>query len=374
MYQCVFVIFQRTFGWSLSAGMDLDNNNYPDLLVGAYESNNAVFLKSAPVVHLDSEVQLLVPGKQINLGNKNCAIRDGTRVPCVDLEVTLEYDGVGVPDTINLEVQYVLDAKKQKELRRLFFVDYERETERNETITVTRGKKERKRMKVHLPASGIQDKLTSIDVQVRYSLAKPNRNYYGRQRRELAPVLGHYDQMATDSVSIQKNCGPDNKCVPNLVIDVSHADAYVWGSEEKLEITADIYNAGEDAFNTFLYLSLPKEIEYSSANSSASSILDCSRPLPSNNRTLKCDIGNPLPSRTTVSTGTIYVLCIVVIHSQITIMFCRPLLEFSYNQPRHLLQMKKITLENMPSTWLLPVQIQRIQAMRLTMRNSFIFH
>jgi len=46
----------RTFGWSLSGGMDLDNNEYPDLLIGAYESTNAVFLRSAPVVHLDSKV------------------------------------------------------------------------------------------------------------------------------------------------------------------------------------------------------------------------------------------------------------------------------------------------------------------------------
>ena len=46
-----------TFGWSLSAGMDLDENEYPDLLIGAYESASAVYLKSAPVVHLDSKVQ-----------------------------------------------------------------------------------------------------------------------------------------------------------------------------------------------------------------------------------------------------------------------------------------------------------------------------
>lgn len=48
----------RTFGWSLSAGMDLDNNEYPDLLVGAYDSSNAVYLRSAPVVHLKSKVKL----------------------------------------------------------------------------------------------------------------------------------------------------------------------------------------------------------------------------------------------------------------------------------------------------------------------------
>ena len=46
-----------TFGWSLSAGMDLDENEYPDLLIGAYESANAVYLRSAPVVHLDSKVR-----------------------------------------------------------------------------------------------------------------------------------------------------------------------------------------------------------------------------------------------------------------------------------------------------------------------------
>ena len=90
----------RTFGCSLSAGMDLDNNQYPDLLVGAYESGNAVYLKSAPVVHLESEVRFLVPSKQVDLNNKQCTIKDGTRVPCVDVEVTLEYDGVGVPETI----------------------------------------------------------------------------------------------------------------------------------------------------------------------------------------------------------------------------------------------------------------------------------
>ena len=47
----------RTFGWSLSAGMDLDKNFYPDLLVGAYESNNAVYLRSEPVVNLDAKVK-----------------------------------------------------------------------------------------------------------------------------------------------------------------------------------------------------------------------------------------------------------------------------------------------------------------------------
>ena len=48
----------------------------------------------------DSEVQFLVPSKQVDLNTKNCYLSDGTAVPCVDIEVTLEYSGVGVPDQI----------------------------------------------------------------------------------------------------------------------------------------------------------------------------------------------------------------------------------------------------------------------------------
>lgn len=34
-----------TFGFSLSGGMDLDNNLYPDLVVGAYDSDTVFFFR-----------------------------------------------------------------------------------------------------------------------------------------------------------------------------------------------------------------------------------------------------------------------------------------------------------------------------------------
>jgi hypothetical protein len=43
-------------------------------------------------------------------------------------------------------------------------------------------------------------------------------------------------------------------------------EAYVIGSSEKLEISADIKNAGEDAFNAMLYLQIPRGVNYINAN------------------------------------------------------------------------------------------------------------
>lgn len=34
-----------TFGFSLSGGIDLDGNQYPDMVVGAYDSNRAIVFK-----------------------------------------------------------------------------------------------------------------------------------------------------------------------------------------------------------------------------------------------------------------------------------------------------------------------------------------
>ena len=45
----------RGFGISFSRSLDVDNNGYPDFAVGAHKSNQAVLLRSQPIVKYQVE-------------------------------------------------------------------------------------------------------------------------------------------------------------------------------------------------------------------------------------------------------------------------------------------------------------------------------
>jgi hypothetical protein len=90
----------KTFGFSLSGGLDLDNNQYPDLLVGAYASDRAIFLKARPVVNMTATLTLAKDS--ISLDDKDCNLADGSRVPCFGIKLCLQYNGIGVENKLGL--------------------------------------------------------------------------------------------------------------------------------------------------------------------------------------------------------------------------------------------------------------------------------
>lgn len=68
-----------TFGFSLSGGLDLDKNGYPDLLVGAYGSNKALYFRSRPIIHI--KPQFKIDANAIRLEDEGCLLPDGTTLP-----------------------------------------------------------------------------------------------------------------------------------------------------------------------------------------------------------------------------------------------------------------------------------------------------
>lgn len=69
----------NTFGFSISGGLDLDRNGYPDLLVGAYKSDRALYFRSRPIIKI--EPQFKIDKDSIRLEEDGCPLPDGSTLP-----------------------------------------------------------------------------------------------------------------------------------------------------------------------------------------------------------------------------------------------------------------------------------------------------
>ncbi|XP_013145941.1 PREDICTED: integrin alpha-PS2-like [Papilio polytes] len=244
-----------TFGFSLSGGVDLDDNHYTDLAVGAYKSDSVVFLKSRPVVKVMAAVKFTGTTKLISMTEKNCRLSNGTQVSCAHLMYCLSYNGINVDQQINFEVTLELDSR-QKSSKRMFVFDT-RQTTFTTHILLTKGQEECREMEVYLDEE-IRDKLSPIEVKMSYELVtQPSGEV-------VPPVLDRTKSSAhTDSLNIQKNCGPDNVCVPDLSMAASTEQTnFVLGTGENLNIDVKIYNYAEDAYEAAYYLQLPAGVNY----------------------------------------------------------------------------------------------------------------
>lgn len=155
-------------------------------------------------------------------------------------------------------------------------------------------------MKFHFQ-DNIRDKLTPLEVEMRYKLPEHYRQSQERVRRApLEPVIDqNRGTTARDSINIQKNCGPDNVCIPDLRLDVKSIDTYLLGSKDLLTFEIKVANYGEDAFEAGFFMSVPEGMNFRKVErigDARDPPITCTPPSAQTNHTLKCDIGNPLSS------------------------------------------------------------------------------
>uniref|UniRef100_A0A671S3J8 Integrin alpha-5-like n=1 Tax=Sinocyclocheilus anshuiensis TaxID=1608454 RepID=A0A671S3J8_9TELE len=292
-----------SFGYALRGGKDLDNNGYPDLIVGAFGADAAVLYRSRPIVN--TSATLTVNPTMINPEEKVCTISRGNEilhVSCVNLSFCLSANGKHLPNHLEFNVEVQLDRLKQQQkgaAQRALFLDTQLPALQR-TLTVPNGARVCSDTKIYLQdEKDFRDKLSPIFVALNFSLnPQAAADRYG-----LRPILNYQTaELIEQKAQILLDCGEDNICVPDLKLSVK--EVYM-GDDNSLTLTFNAKNDGGGAYEAELYVVLPPEADYSgiARNNESLAQLTCSYETENQTRYLSCDLGNPMKSGTSLWAG-----------------------------------------------------------------------
>ncbi|NWZ54224.1 ITA3 protein, partial [Haliaeetus albicilla] len=285
----------QTFGYSLSGGLDVDGNSYPDLLVGSL-AEKIVLLRARPVINILNKTFTVTPSK---VDPARC-----TSDSCITVTVCFSYNqSAGDPkykEKITLE--YTLEADKDRHPPRVRFLGTHSATYRG-VFPMPETRCESKEL---LLLDNIRDKLHPIVLSMNYSLVeKPRTFQLGPHSLDAFPVLNQDQSHENETkIEFQKECGSDNKCYSNLqlqssfVTDQNQPLPRLNGTQvlqysrdmRKLYLSINITNVpttpsnGEDAHEALLNVTVPASLLPSSVRPSGACTIA---------ETVLCELGNP---------------------------------------------------------------------------------
>ena len=131
----------EAFGSSLSANIDMDNNGYPDLLVGSYRSDAALLFRSRPIIDITTFVaQRNLKG--IDPGKAGCSADLSSKDACFEFKTCFKVDENQINSRNGLRIKFVIEAEPNKPMSRVWLrlVDDRRSdasTNKNSTVSGT---------------------------------------------------------------------------------------------------------------------------------------------------------------------------------------------------------------------------------------------
>ncbi|XP_057557835.1 integrin alpha-7 isoform X4 [Hippopotamus amphibius kiboko] len=318
----------RSFGYSLSGGLDVDGNHYPDLLVGSL-ADTAVLFRARPVLHVSHEVSILP--RTIDLEQPNCA--SGHSV-CMDLRACFSYMASPSGYSPVVALEYTIDGDTDRRLRgqvpRVTFLSRGPDDPKHQASGTVWLKHQQDRVcgdAMLQLQENVKDKLRPIVVTLSYSLQTPRlrRRAPGQGLPPVAPILNAHQPSTqrTEIHFLKQGCGEDKVCQSNLQLVRARFCARVSDTEfQPLPMDADGTTAlfalsgqpvmglelkvtnlpsdpaqpqadGDDAHEAQLLVALPASLRYSGVRA-----LDpAEKPLCLSNENashVECELGNPM--------------------------------------------------------------------------------
>ncbi|KAM6954971.1 integrin alpha-V isoform 1-T1 [Lycodopsis pacificus] len=289
-----------SFGYSMTGNTDIDQNGYPDLLVGVFGADKAVLYRARPVISVNATLDMTP--QIINPEEKNCTLPGtSTLVSCFTVKYCLKASGHGAPATLNFRVDLLLDRLKQKEAtkRVLFLHSRTFQFAKNMTVSNGRGPACEEQEVFLRDDREFRDKITPISVVMEYSLDYQR----AADQTGLLPIL---DMSAPSNVTKQAHilldCGDDNICKPDLKLSVtSDREQIYFGDDNALTLEISAENQGEGAYEAELHVFPPPQADFTAViRSQTLNRLSCAYKKENQTKMVVCDLGNPMKGGTKV--------------------------------------------------------------------------
>uniref|UniRef100_A0A8C7DES6 Integrin subunit alpha 8 n=1 Tax=Oncorhynchus kisutch TaxID=8019 RepID=A0A8C7DES6_ONCKI len=276
------------YGFTLRGDRDLDNNHYPDLIVGAFGKGEVSVYRARPVVSVEAEM-ILTP-RILNPDDRSCLLTesdtmDGTIWNPFSLSPSIALSPPPLP-VLNAELQLDWLKGVRGGVKRVHFRDSHLP---QHTGVLTLGHSRPHsclNYTVYLREEDeFRDKLTPISLALNYSLAPPSN-------LDLPPILNRYSStFLQEQAYILLDCGEDNECIPDLQLSAK----LVVGDDNLVMLTINVVNKGEGAYETELHTLLPPEADYIGVERRIE------YRMVNDSRLVVCDLGNPMVAGTEVS-------------------------------------------------------------------------
>jgi len=302
-----------TFGYSLSGGTDLDGNNYPDLLVGSYQSNAVHLLLARPIINISTSLEdsLL---QAVDPGQAGCARDPDSEYTCFHFSACFKVEA-----RFTGTIRFRIEAEPNKPVSRVGLRLDNANGSDNRTkvvehnLFIQEGGRDYCTTLLGYLSNSQTDLQTAVKFSLSYSLVQEEPHVtYNRDQSlpdiDQYPILNQQQAIRTFSAKFQKNCGDDDVCQAQLIVKPRLLDKTGEFARSKdgmyeLELGTlpdnqfildiNVQNLGEAAYESSLNVSFPGSISYVGLGN----ITDLNDVTIINSTLLSFDLGNPFKGK-----------------------------------------------------------------------------
>ncbi|XP_043249530.1 integrin alpha-PS1 isoform X2 [Colletes gigas] len=304
----------QTFGYSLSGGIDMDQNGYADLLVGAYENDAVALLRSKKIIDITTYIRYLKKDgtnqekiEPIDPNRFGCPEDPDSNHTCFSFEACCKTESlVKEEDMQNLKLNYYIEAETYtgvKKFSRVWFgVGNSRPHYINRTVTLDTTKFEHCQKEIVYLKENTRDIQSPIKFRLNYSLIQedPIMPAEGEPLPDIKnyPILNQQEAARVFEATFQKDCGNNDICESDLQVkarlNLSASSVkpnfyeLLLGEREEVVVDVNVSNIGESAYEAQLFIVHSQSLNYIASKSNESVICNLH-----NTTIVACSIGNP---------------------------------------------------------------------------------